>query len=182
VFDDPDAVRENVCLLEVLRRQEDGHAILTREPADLVPQRGAALHVETGGRLVEEEDARTMHERHREIEAPLHAARVAAHLAVGGLRKPDTLEELVCPCATLGARDRLQCRLQAQMLAAGEQWIQRRLLQCSADARTHLRPLAHDVVACDARDARRRRKKRRKHQDSCGLPGAVRAEEAVDLT
>ena len=44
VVDDPDAVGEHVRLLEVLRGEEDGHAVLAREPRDLLPtgRRGSA--------------------------------------------------------------------------------------------------------------------------------------------
>src|SRR5919198_356700 len=79
VVDDPDAVGEHVGLLEVLRRQEDGDALLAREPADLAPERGAALNVEPRRRLVEEEHRRAVDEREREVEPPLHPARVAVH-------------------------------------------------------------------------------------------------------
>ena len=58
VVDDPDPVGERVGLLQVLGGEEDGDAVLGGEPRDLVPERGAALDVEAGGRLVEEEDAR----------------------------------------------------------------------------------------------------------------------------
>ena len=40
--DDPDAVGQHVGLLEVLGGEEDGHAVLAREPRDLGPQVGAA--------------------------------------------------------------------------------------------------------------------------------------------
>ena len=46
VVDDPDAVGEDIGLLEVLRREEDCDALLAREAPDLVPERGAALRVE----------------------------------------------------------------------------------------------------------------------------------------
>jgi hypothetical protein len=49
----------------------------------LVPERRAALDVEAGGRLVEEEHARPVEQCERKVEAPLHAARVATDLAVG---------------------------------------------------------------------------------------------------
>ena len=65
------------------------------EPLDLVPERGPALHVEPGGRLVEEEEPRLVDEREREVEPAAHAARVAAHLAVGGLGEPDPRDQLV---------------------------------------------------------------------------------------
>ena len=74
VVDDPDAVGEDVRLLEVLGRQKDSDLVLTREPGHLVPKRGAALDVETGGRLVEEEHTGAVHKRHREIEPALHPA------------------------------------------------------------------------------------------------------------
>ena len=95
LVDDPDPVREDVRLLEVLRRQEDGDAFLPAQAGDLLPERRAALRVETGRRLVEEEDARHVDEREREVEAALHPARVARHLPVAGVREPDALEELV---------------------------------------------------------------------------------------
>ena len=96
-----DAVGEHVGLLEVLRGQEDGHAVLARQARDLVPQGGAALRVEAGRRLVEEQDARAVHEREREVEAALHAARVAADLAVGRVGEADALEQLVAAARAL---------------------------------------------------------------------------------
>src|SRR5688500_4158175 len=50
--DDPDPVSQHVGLLEVLRRQEHGDALIAREPADLRPERAAALRVEAGRRLI----------------------------------------------------------------------------------------------------------------------------------
>src|SRR5512132_2362239 len=108
VVDDPDAVGENVRLLEVLGCQKDGDLVLAREPGDLVPERGAALDVETGRRLVEEEHARAVHKRHREVEPALHPARVAADLSVGRMRQPDARDQLVGALVPLAARQRLQ--------------------------------------------------------------------------
>src|SRR5205807_10407832 len=45
VVDDPDPVGEDIGLLEVLRGQEDGHALVPREAPDLFPERRAALDV-----------------------------------------------------------------------------------------------------------------------------------------
>ena len=67
------------------------------------------------------------------------------------------------------------------MLAAGEDRVERGLLQRGADRRAHLRALAHDVVAADRRAAARRRQQRRQHQHGRRLAGAVGPEEAVDL-
>ena len=139
VVDDPDAVGERVGLLEVLRGQEDGDAVLAREPRHLAPERASALHVEPGGRLVEEEDRRPVRECEREIEPALHPARVAADLAVGCEREPDPLEQLLRADAALGAGDPVQRALELEVLPAGEQVVERGLLERGADRGAHLR-------------------------------------------
>ena len=58
LIDDPEVVGELVGLLEVLGGEEERHAVVAGEMCDLVPEGGAALDVEAGGRLVEEEDTR----------------------------------------------------------------------------------------------------------------------------
>ena len=181
MIDDPDAVGEHVGFLEVLRGQEDGDAVVARQPVDLGPQRRPALDVEARGRLVEEEHARPVDERHREVEAPLHPARVAANLAVRGQRETDPRQQLAAALGPLGLRQAVQRSLQPHVLAAGEQRVERRLLQRRADRRPHLRALVHDVVAGHAGRARGRRQQRRQHQHGGGLAGAVRSQEAVDL-
>src|SRR5213075_1329428 len=50
------------------------------------------------------------------------------------------------------------------------------------DAGAHLRRFAHDVAAVDARAAGGRQDARGEHADGGGLAGAVRTEEAEELT
>ena len=64
----------------------------------------AALRVEAGGRLVEEQDPRRVDEREREVQPALHAARVAADAAVGRLGQPDALEQLLRAPPAVGRR------------------------------------------------------------------------------
>ena len=181
VVDDPDAVGEDVGLLEVLRRQEHRHVVLAREPRDLLPERRAALRVEAGRRLVEEQDRGPVDEREREVEAALHPARVAADLAVGRLRQPDALEELVWRGlrSARGTACSIVCRRRwSRPVSSGSS-----AASCSAAPidGAHLRPLLADVVASHAGGSRGRRQQRRQHQHGRRLAGAVRAEEAVDL-
>ncbi len=113
--DDPDPVGEAIGLLQVLGRQEDGHPLVVGEALDLLPEGAAALRVEAGRRLVEEEDPRAVDEREREIEAALHAARIAADLAIGRLGEADPLDQLVArgrvarPWARPGAPSAAAC-------------------------------------------------------------------------
>ena len=181
MVDDADAVGQRVGLLEVLRREEHGHALVVREPPDLLPERRSALQVEARRRLVEEQDARAVHEREREVQAALHAARVAADAAIGRFGQPDALEQLLRAPRALGLGHALQRRLQHEVLAPGEDRVERGLLQRGADRGAHLRALADDVVAADARASAGRRQQRRQHQHGRRLAGAVGPEEAVDL-
>ena len=75
----------------------------------------------------------------------------------------------------------MQRALEAEVLAAREERVEGDLLERGADHAAHLRALADDVEAGDARGARRRRQQRRQHVHGRRLPCAVRTEEAVDL-
>ena len=88
-----------------------------------------------------------VHEREREVEAALHAAGVAADLAVGRVGEADALEQLGAAAAALALGQAVQRGLEAQVLAAGEQRVERGLLERGADRLAHLRALADDVEA-----------------------------------
>ena len=181
LLDDSHAVGEDVGLLEVLRRQEDGDALLPAQAHDLLPHGGAALRVEPGRRLVEEEDPGQVDEGEREVEAPLHPARVARDLAIARICETDARQQLVRVQLSAVLGDALERRLEAEMVAAGQERVERGLLEGDPDQRTDLRALLHDVVAADACRARGRRQQRRQDVDGRRLARAVRAEEAVDL-
>ena len=123
-----------------------------------------------------------MHEREREIEAPLHAARVAGDLPIGGIDEPHAVEQLLRARAALLLGDALQRRLEAKVVARGEERVERGLLERDADEPADLRPVLHDVVAADERRPGGRRQQRGQDVDGGRLPGPVRPEEAVDLT
>ena len=74
LVDDRDPVAELVGLLHVVRREQDRLAVDVELAEDL-PQRDAALRVEPGGRLVEEEDRRPVHHRPGDHQPLRHAAR-----------------------------------------------------------------------------------------------------------
>ena len=181
LVDDADAVGEDVGLLEVLRGQHHGDAVLARQARDLFPEVGAALGIEAGRGLVEEEDAGRVHERKREVEAALHAAGVAAHLAVRGVGQADALEQLGAAADALALGQAVQRGLEAQVLATRQQRVERGLLEGGADRLAHVRAVADDVVAGNARGARGGRQQRGEHEHGGRLAGAVRAQEAIDL-
>ena len=71
------------------------------EAADLGPQLGADAGVERRQRLVEQQDRRLDRERTGDRHALLLPARQLVRIAVGGLREPDQLQQLI---GTLEAR------------------------------------------------------------------------------
>ncbi len=181
LVDDPHTVGEDVGLLEVLGREEDRHSVLSPQAGDLFPERRPALRVETRGRLVEEQDARPVNQRQREVEPSLHASRVAGDLAVACVGEPDALEEIVRASASLILPHALERRLEAEVVPPGQERIERGFLEGDTDQRAHLRPFLDHVVAPDAGRPGGRRQQRRQDVDGRGLAGAVRSEEAVDL-
>ena len=81
-----------------------------------------------------------VHERQREVEPAPHAARVAAHAAVGRLGQADALDQLVAARARSAFGHAVQGGLQAHVLARGEVRVERGLLQRGADRLAHPGP------------------------------------------
>ena len=179
--DDREPVAEAVGLLEVVRRQEQRHA-LGLQPPQLVPERRARGRIDAGRGLVEEQQPRPVHEPAGQVDAPAHAARVGPHLPVGGLLEAEQHEQLVGARARLRAREAIQAAHHVQVLAAGGVARESRLLHREADRAAHCAGLAYDVVARDRRAARGRRQERAEHAHRGGLAGAVGPEQAERLT
>ncbi len=135
VVDDPDPVGEHVGLLEVLRRQEDRHALVARQPPDLVPERCAALRVE----------ARSSARRGRGStasgsgRAPGRAGASSRRSRCGSCgRLPTSARRGPAGGRSAPAAARRGSRaasLQPQVLAPGQERVERGLLEGGADRR-----------------------------------------------
>ena len=123
-----------------------------RQPRDLAPQRAAALRVQAGRRLVEEQDRRA-------------GARARARGPAGASCRPSSRRPCGRPrrsgptrsssSSPRGARSAfaqaVQPALELEVLAAGEEVVERRLLERGADPPAHLGALRGDVEARDRR-------------------------------
>ena len=89
--EDPDPVGEVVGLVEVLRGQQHRHAV-GDQLADDRPQVATAARVETGRRLVEEDQPGPDDERHRQVQPTLHAAGVGLRPPVGRVDEVEALQ------------------------------------------------------------------------------------------
>src|SRR5689334_4101423 len=81
-FQHRDAAAMCLGLLEVMSRQNDAVPVLIHAAYEL-PQPLAQLDVDAGGRLVEHDYWRFMHQRLRDEHAALHAAGERAHVGFG---------------------------------------------------------------------------------------------------
>ena len=179
VVDHRQPLGQDVGLLQVLGGEEQRRAV-GHELADHVPEVVAAARIEARRRLVEEEDAWSVHERGREVEAAPHAAGVGLDRTVGGVGEGEALEQLV----DTGPDDLRaltgQSPDQSQVLPTGELLVDRRVLAGEADVGPDLACLPHDVEPEHLGTAGVGADDRREDSDGRGLAGAVRTEEAVD--
>ena len=121
-------------------------------------------------------------QRQRQVEPALHAAGVAAHLAVGGVGEADPLDQLVArawcarPWRGRAARPGAACaRARSAAGRAPPPGGRRR------SRRGRGRPGSATSKPATRRGTRGGRQQRGQHVDGGGLAGAVGAEEAVDL-
>ena len=149
VVDDREPSAEQVGLFHVVRREQDRRAGPV-ELADRLPQREAALRVETRGRLVEEQHVGTMGDRPRDLQPLRHAARERVRRRLGAVRELELLEQLVCPDLR---RPRAPSEVPAvvdEVLDDGARAVERVELRHHSDAPAHGRRVRDDIDASDA--------------------------------
>jgi hypothetical protein len=146
--DDHQAGREPVRLLEVVRREEDGHLLVAGEALDLPPQIGARLGVEASRRLVEEQHLRPVDEAEGDVEPALHAPGVGLGHPPAGVGQAEPFQQLLDALAPLGAEDPVDLGLHLEVLATRRVGIEPGPLPDSTDRAAHLLRVADDVEAC----------------------------------
>ena len=179
VVDDRDRVGQLVGLLEVLGRQEERHALADEAPDD-VPHPEPAARVETGRRLVEDEQPRPPDQGAGEVQPPPHPARVGLDDPVAGIDQLELLEQLVGALLRLGRGQLVQPAEQPEVLAAGQVLVDRGVLARQADDPPDRVRLADDVEAGDRGSAGIGLEEGRQDPDGGRLAGAVRPEQAQD--
>ncbi len=118
------------------------------------PHVGPALRVEPRRRLVEEDDGRLADQAHGDVESAAHPAGEGHQAAVGGLVEIERVEQVCCGLPRIG--DVAQLAHQHQVLAGGEQVVDRGELSGHADVLADVGGLFGHVEAGDGRRRRRR--------------------------
>src|SRR6266567_4821061 len=134
-----------------MRGEDDRRAALMQLGHD-APELAGADRVESDRRLVEEDHARPMEERSREMQALFHASRVALDAFVHAILQTNELYQLLNPGADLARRDGVQLCEVAEIVAARQAVIEAPLpTEYEADPATHLCRVVDDVEPDDAR-------------------------------
>src|SRR5262249_23800529 len=160
---------------------ENSEIALVTQLLEQLPDHAAALGIETGGGLVEEEDARPVDESASDLETAAHAARISPRRLVAPIPPADRLQQLARALAALLLRHFVEAAVEIQALPCRQIAVHRVGLRNDADLVAHLVGVFRHVVAHDERAPRGRPDERREHADERALAGAVRSQDAEDL-
>ena len=130
--DDGDPVGQLVGLVEVLGGQQDRRP-LRDQLADGLPHLTAGAGVETGGRLVQEDQWRTRDQRCGEVEPPAHAAGELRDLPIGRVGEPEPLEQVGAGGAGAGTGESEQPSEEIEVLRCGQVLVDGCVLPGDAD-------------------------------------------------
>jgi len=111
-----------------------------------------------------------------------HAARERAHRVVASLEQLELAQQCVDTRPGDAVGEAPQARGEAQIFRHGQVAIERGVLEHEPDAAPHGEAFLRDVVPRDTRTTARRREQRRQQMNGGGLPGAVRPEQAEELS
>jgi hypothetical protein len=166
--------------LHVLGRQQHVGVRLD-EGADRVPELDPAARIQSGRRLVEQQQPRSAHQARPEVQLAAHAAGVGAHRPVTGVDEAEPLEHR--RGGGLGSAPLVpeQTRHHLEVLARGHRRLDGGELPGEADHPPDLARLAAHVVARDPQRSPVEPQQRRHRADERRLAGAVRAEHRHDL-
>jgi hypothetical protein len=179
MVDEHDPVGQGVRLVEVLRREQQRHAV-AHQVAHRAPDDLTAPRVQPRRRLVEHEQRGPMNEARGEIHPAALASGDLADRPAGEVAAVEALDELVGDAPRGRTVVPAQRGDEAQVLAPRQVGVQRGELPGQGDAPADGVAVGHDVVAVHGCGAGGRRDERGDHADRRGLAGAVRAEQRDD--
>ena len=146
-----------------------------------LPHGDARDRIEAGGRLVEKEDLRIVHQAARNLHPAAHSAGERLDLRAAPLGQVNGFQHFVDVLLALGPGHAVELGVDAQVLFDGEVGIAGERLGNHADHAPHrIRFLGH-IVAGDDRFAAGDRNQRGHHADQRALACAVRPQQAEDF-
>ena len=176
--DDADAIGHLLRFIDVVGRQDDGHAA-GAQAAHQGPHLAPQLDVDAGGRLVKEQDLGLVRQRLGDHHPALHAAGEGHHLVVALVPQRQIAQHPL----DVGRVGRAPEQAAAELTRRPDalERVGGQLLRDQADLEPRLAVVAQDVVAVDPHRAPRRGDDAADDADERGLAGAVGAEQREDL-
>src|SRR5437667_431573 len=169
-------------LFDVMRGQEHGETGRGSQGTDLLPQRAAGAWVEPGRGAREEQDAGLVQDAAGDVGRAPHATRERPHRVVPSLAQLELAQQRVDARPGNAVGEAPQARGEEQVLSHRQVAVERGVLKHEPDAAPHGEALAHDVVSRNARGAAGGRKEGREQVNRRRLTGAVRPEQAEELS
>src|ERR1035438_6444643 len=179
---DRQAVTIFLRLLQVMRGEEQGGAVVGAQIDQMFPNSVTRNRIQADRRLIEEQHARPVQRGLGDFQAADHAARVVAHqaAAVGG--QTHELQCLGDARLSLATRQVVELGEDQQVLVTGERTIHRDRLRHIANGAANVHRLRGYGETGHTRLARGGWQQRGEHLDRGGLARPVRAEQGEDLT
>ncbi len=140
-------------LVDEMGRPEDADSLVGDEAAHDLEKASTRLDVEPGGRLVEQQHARPVQERARNLDPPHLPAGEIAHFVMGTIGETDARELRGLSHARLAGPNSVQGAMVGEVLRDAEIGIESALLEYDAEQRERGAALARDVSAEDSHDA-----------------------------
>ena len=173
---DRDGVRQPLGLLDVVRRHQDRRP-LGAQQVDQRPQLLAHLRVEADGRLVEQHEARLVHQPAGDQQPPAHAARQLVHARVAAVAEVGQLERALHGRPALAAPEPVEIGEHDQVLLDRQRRVEVVELRHDAALRAGELGLRGQRVAEHADLALVGDRLRREHLHRRRLARAVRPEQ-----
>src|SRR5881398_3683768 len=151
---DQQMVREDLRLVEVVRRQEDGRAF-PRELPHHVPDGAPTERIEADRRLVQEQDLRVRHHRHRDDQPLAEAAGQVGRELVAVLPESEVLHDFLGPFAGLRPRLAADQAEVEDVIVGGEEHLRPGFLRHDRDVRPDRLRVREHVVTQDGGAAKR---------------------------
>ena len=177
------ALAQALGLVHEVRGQQDRLA-LAQQALQALPHQVARLRIEAGGRLVKQQQIGVVHQRTRQRQAALHAARQLGRLGARLVAERGEVQQLRHPLGHLRAAQAEVAAEHVQVLGAAEVRVERIELRYHAEACLDGQAIARHLQrravgpreVADAADIRRRQPQA--HADGGGLARAVGADHA----
>ena len=174
----PDSVRHLLRFLDVVRRQDDGHAALS-EPPNHLPHVAAQLDVNPGGRLIEEQDHRLVRQGLGNHDPSLHPPRQVHDLRVLLVPKRKLTQQLLDVRRARGLAEKPSAEVHRRPHTLER--VGRNLLRHKPDLRPSRAIPGHHIMPVDQHRTGARVDDPANDTDERRLPRAVRPQERKDL-